>query len=119
MLTIPLPPGLDDALPDVAIDDPSEAARQYASEALLTLAMIARMGKTESARLAAANALLDRGYGKPRVTVDQHTTLGIDAASVAEALRIARTTTVEGPPMILVNEVNPIEPTEQSCLFFQ
>src|SRR5215216_3157486 len=42
-----------------------ELARQYGPAALETLAEIATTGKSESARVAAANALLDRGYGRP------------------------------------------------------
>lgn len=42
-----------------------ELARQYTPEALATLAQIMTTGESEAARVAAANALLDRGYGKP------------------------------------------------------
>ena len=42
-----------------------ELARQHAPEALATLVEIARSGVSENARVAAACALLDRGYGKP------------------------------------------------------
>jgi hypothetical protein len=41
------------------------AAREYTAMALATLAEIAEKGKSESARVAAAGALLDRGFGKP------------------------------------------------------
>lgn len=41
-----------------------ELARSRAPVALATLAHIARRGKSESARVAAATALLDRGYGR-------------------------------------------------------
>ena len=37
--------------------------------ALQTLAEIAERGENESARVAAANALLDRGWGKPAVSI--------------------------------------------------
>jgi len=40
-------------------------ARQHAPQAIATLAEIMRNGKQERARIAAAEALLDRGYGKP------------------------------------------------------
>jgi hypothetical protein len=44
----------------------SEMAKDYAEEALLTLAEIMRNDKeAANARVSAANALLDRGYGKP------------------------------------------------------
>src|SRR5690349_7990017 len=43
-----------------------QLARSYAPEALETLARVMRDGQSEAARVAAANSLLDRGYGKPR-----------------------------------------------------
>lgn len=45
-------------------------ARDYTTAALKTLAMIAKSGKKESARVAAATALLDRGWGRPRQAVE-------------------------------------------------
>lgn len=43
-----------------------ELAQQYGAEALKTLAEIMRDGgQPGAARVSAANALLDRGYGKP------------------------------------------------------
>lgn len=41
-----------------------EMARSHTAEAVATLASVMRKGKTEQARVIAANALLDRGYGK-------------------------------------------------------
>jgi hypothetical protein len=46
-----------------------ELARQHTTTALRTLKEIADHGQNESARVAAANALLDRGWGKPAVPV--------------------------------------------------
>ncbi len=43
----------------------SDLARQHTSTALTALVDIAKKGGSESARVAAANALLDRAYGKP------------------------------------------------------
>lgn len=43
----------------------SAMAQEHAPQALKTLVDIARNGKQEAARVAAANALLDRAYGKP------------------------------------------------------
>lgn len=40
-------------------------ARSYTNVALHALGTIAERGESESARVAAATALLDRGYGKP------------------------------------------------------
>ena len=42
----------------------STAARGYSAEALETLVDVARNGSSDSARVAAANALLDRGFGR-------------------------------------------------------
>ena len=42
-----------------------EAARQFTDDALETLAVICNEGQSEAARVSAACALLDRGYGKP------------------------------------------------------
>jgi hypothetical protein len=43
----------------------SELAKQYAPDALRVLSEIMRGSESDSARVAAANSLLDRGYGKP------------------------------------------------------
>ena len=45
----------------------SELAKTYTDEALQTLVDVARNGRTDAARVSAANAILDRGYGKPAV----------------------------------------------------
>ena len=45
----------------------SELAEAYTEEALKTLIDVARNGRTDAARVSAANALLDRSYGKPPV----------------------------------------------------
>lgn len=44
----------------------SDLARQHTSTALGVLVDVAKKGESESARVAAANAILDRAYGKPR-----------------------------------------------------
>jgi hypothetical protein len=45
----------------------SELAKAHTEEALETLVDVARNGRTDAARVSAANALLDRAYGKPAV----------------------------------------------------
>jgi hypothetical protein len=55
------PSGMSRALVEV-----TELARQHAPDALAALVEIATRGKSESARVAAATALLDRGYGRPQ-----------------------------------------------------
>jgi hypothetical protein len=49
----------------------SELAKAYTEDALQTLVDVARNGRTDAARVSAANALLDRAYGKPVVTEDR------------------------------------------------
>jgi hypothetical protein len=54
----------------VAVTPLRALARAYTAEALQTLAEIMRdEGATAAARVAASNALLDRGYGKPGTVV--------------------------------------------------
>ena len=50
-----------------ASGDIRDLARQHSEAALQTLVEIAAHGENESARVAAANAILDRGWGKPAV----------------------------------------------------
>jgi hypothetical protein len=42
-----------------------ELARVYTSEAVETLAKVMKTSNSDSARVSAANVLLDRGWGKP------------------------------------------------------
>ena len=46
-----------------------ELARSYTTEAIDTLVELMRHGKDERVRGTAAQALLDRGWGKPKVEV--------------------------------------------------
>ena len=50
----------------------TELARQHTELALGVLVKIAQKGQSEKARVSAANALLDRGYGKPRQALEHH-----------------------------------------------
>lgn len=43
----------------------SELAQEHTKDALNTLVFIAKKGQSDSARVAAAVAILDRGYGRP------------------------------------------------------
>jgi hypothetical protein len=47
-----------------------DLAQQYTDEALATLRSIMKASEDDRARVAAANAILDRGYGKPAQSVD-------------------------------------------------
>ena len=60
----------------------SELAKTYTEEALETLVDVARNGRTDAARVAAANALLDRAYGRP--TTQQHIEIPDVAPQVIE-----------------------------------
>ena len=51
----------------------SELAKAFTEEVLQTLVDIARNGRTNAARISAANALLDRAYGKPAVKEEKET----------------------------------------------
>jgi hypothetical protein len=52
------------------IKDIKAAAREHAAAAIQTLVKQLR-AKSEAASVAAANSLLDRGYGKPKETVEK------------------------------------------------
>lgn len=45
-------------------------AQEFAGDALKALQHIALKGKSESARVSAATALLDRGYGRPKQAIE-------------------------------------------------
>ncbi len=47
----------------------AELARSYTTEALDTLVVLMRTAKDERVRRTAAQALLDRGWGKPKVEI--------------------------------------------------
>ena len=64
------------------IEDIRALARQHTEAAVNTLVSIAEDGKQESARVAAATALLDRGWGRPTQPIagdDQMPPIGIEA----------------------------------------
>ncbi len=64
------PKGAKDKLTREAGATISEMAREYTSDALMALVAIAQRGESEAARISAANALLDRGYGKAPQAVE-------------------------------------------------
>ena len=51
--------------PKQAREDIRECARRYGPRAMAILFKVANKSKSDSARVAAANSLLDRGYGRP------------------------------------------------------
>ena len=62
--------GRQKGTPNKATADVKAAAQVYSAEAIKTLAQIMRTGESEAARIAAANAILDRAHGKPTQSVD-------------------------------------------------
>jgi hypothetical protein len=48
----------------------SEMAREHTQEALETVLQVMREGDTDAIRLAAANIVLDRGYGRPQAALE-------------------------------------------------
>ena len=65
-------------------------ARAYTERSVQALGSIIEMGQSETARVAAATALLDRGWGKPKQSVE-HT--GADGSNTIE---VTLRTIVEG-----------------------
>jgi hypothetical protein len=60
----------------------SDLAREHTTTALQVLVDVAKKGESESARVAAANAILDRAYGKPRQSHEHSGPNGGPIASV-------------------------------------
>ena len=65
-----------------ATADIRAAAQEYSDQALQVLVNVATAGESEAARVAAANAILDRAHGKPTQAVD------VDAKIAATVKRI-------------------------------
>jgi hypothetical protein len=66
------------------LGDVQELARQKSPEAIATLATIMHDDKAPpAARVAAANALLDRGYGKPTQPISQ-TLAKVDPSTISD-----------------------------------
>jgi len=62
----------------------SESAREYTNDALNTLVDVMQSGQSDSARIAAATAILDRGYGRPTKT----TSLEVNAPLAPTEIRL-------------------------------
>ena len=62
----------------------SELARQHTNDALDTLVDVMKSGQSDSARIAAATAILDRGYGRPTKT----TSLEVNAPFVPTTIEL-------------------------------
>lgn len=61
-----------------ATADIREAAQEYSVQALQVLVSVATTGESEAARVAAANAILDRAHGKPKQSVDANVAARIE-----------------------------------------
>jgi len=59
-----------------------ELARQHTEMAINTLVEICQNGASETARIAAAVALLDRAWGKPTVAIEMHDNPGPDLGAL-------------------------------------
>ncbi|MDP3940175.1 MAG: DUF5681 domain-containing protein [Deltaproteobacteria bacterium] len=69
------------------VKDVQELARTYTTEAVATLAEVMRDKEAApAARVVAANAILDRGYGKPA----QHISAEVETRYVAELPSVAQ-----------------------------
>ncbi len=64
------PAGTRSAATKDQIANISTLAKMHAEEALAALVHVARFGESEAARVSAANAVLDRAYGKPQQAVE-------------------------------------------------
>src|SRR5947207_14242510 len=76
------------------IEDIRDLAREHSATAINTLVQIAESGKQESARVAAASALLDRGWGKPTQPLsgdDAMPPIGVSGTAVAALTAEQRT----------------------------
>ena len=69
----------------------AELARSYTLEAIETLVELMRSGKSERIRGTAAQALLDRGWGKPKQEI-----IGESSASFIDALEGVRKVVTRG-----------------------
>lgn len=56
--------------PNKATAEIKELAQQYTAQALEALVRVMEDGESEAARVSAANAILDRGHGKPSQSID-------------------------------------------------
>ena len=62
----------------------SELARQHTNDALDTLVEVMKSGQSDAARISAATAILDRGYGRPTKT----TSLEVNAPFVPTTIQL-------------------------------
>lgn len=75
--------GRKKGVPNKATIELKDYAKQYTKEAVDALVGIVRVSESDAARVAAANAILDRGYGKPSQALT-----GEDGGAIQVATRI-------------------------------
>lgn len=75
--------------PNKATAEIRDAAQRYTAEALGVLCDVMRTGTSEQARVAAANSILDRGWGKPTQSLDAAHRFERDPAVLSEAELLA------------------------------
>lgn len=79
--------GRPKGVPNKATREIREIAQEYTDKAIRALADIVENGESEAARVSAANALLDRGYGKPAQSLGDADGNAIDLISLIAAAR--------------------------------
>jgi hypothetical protein len=80
-----------------------DLARAHTTLAISTLAQIAARGSSEAARIASAIALLDRGWGRPAVSIELHEP---DPDDLAARFAIAQEQTRQllAPPILIQDQ---------------
>lgn len=76
--------GRKKGVPNKATAEIKAIAQPYSADAIKALAQIMKRGESETARVSAANALLDRAWGKPSQTVS-----GPDGGAIKHTLDIS------------------------------
>lgn len=72
-------------MPNRATGEIKAVAQAYGPEAIRTLADLMRTASSETARIMATTALLDRAYGKPRQEIEHSGTIGRRAEDLSDA----------------------------------
>ncbi|MBB4642358.1 hypothetical protein HNQ99_002683 [Rhizorhapis suberifaciens] len=73
-------------VPNKATREIKAIAQQYSVKAVKALVEVMESGESEAARVSAANAILDRAYGKPSQSVEHS---GVDGAPIQHALDVS------------------------------
>ena len=77
--------GRKPGVPNRATGEIKAVAQAYGPEAIRTLADLMRTASSETARIMATTALLDRAYGKPRQEIEHSGTIGRRAEDLSDA----------------------------------